>query len=307
MHAWDRRKFLKIIGVSAALSLFSQKAEGGLFLLKKLLGRPPRETKPLTPNDEFYVYHYAESAYLLIRDLNIRGWNLNITGNIRRPRSLTYPEIRDMPSSMITATIECIENPVGGTSIGNAAWRGILLKDLLADAGVFPGARDVILKAADGYTDSISIDRALSDSVHLAYEMNGVTLPRRHGYPLRAVVPGIYGMKNVKWITGIEVTDHDYKGYWQQRGWSDQASVRLTSRIDFPGNYQELSEGVITVRGIAFSGDQGIRSVHVSTNAGKSWNKASLHPPPFAVFLGYLEIRLEAHRVRRPSTGGKRR
>jgi DMSO/TMAO reductase YedYZ molybdopterin-dependent catalytic subunit len=279
MRAWDRRGFLKIIGVSTALSFLSKKTEAGIFFLKKLLGRPPRETKPITPNNEFYVYHYAESAYLLVRDLNIEHWSLQLTGKVRRSISLTYSKLREKTTTTITSTIECIENPVGGDSIGNAVWSGIPLKQLLNEAGVLPGTKDVVFKAADGYTDSIPIERALEGNVLLAHEMNGVPLPPEHGYPLRAVVPGIYGMKNVKWITGIELVDYDHQGYWQQRGWSDAAFVRLTSRIDSPGHYQELSEGTHLVRGIAYAGDHGIRSVEVSTDGGVTWRTAELSPP----------------------------
>ena len=284
MRAWDRRGFLKIIGVSTALSLLSQKAEAGLFFLKKLLGRPPRETKPITPNKEFFVYHYAESAYLLVKDLDVKRWTLEVTGRVQRTISLNYPDLRQKPTTTITATIECIENRAGGNSIGNAVWRGIPLKQLLNEAGILPGSHDVIFKAADGYSDSIPIEQALESDVLLAHEMNGVPLPREHGYPLRAVVPGIYGMKNVKWITGIELVDYNYQGYWQQRGWSDVASVLLTSWINSPGHYQELPEGAHLVQGIAYAGDKGIQSVEVSTNGGVTWSRARLSPPgsPFS-------------------------
>lgn len=279
MRPWNRRGFLKILGIGTALSFLSQKAEAGSFLLKKFLGRPPRDTHPITSNQEFYVYHYAESAYLLVKDLDVNHWAVRITGKVQHPLPLTYSELRRRPGTTMTAAIECVENPVGGDSIGNAVWRGVSLKQLLLEAGVQESSKDVVFKAADGYTDSITIEQALAGDVLLAYEMNGVDLPREHGYPLRAVVPGIYGMKNVKWIMEIELVDHDYLGYWQQRGWSDKAAIQLTSRIDSPGHYQELPEGTHIVRGIAFAGDQGIRSVEVSTDGGLTWNLARLHPP----------------------------
>ena len=276
MRAWSRRGFLKILGLGTALSFLVQQAEAGTFLLKKFLGRPPRETLPITPNSEFYVYHYGNTAYRLVKDLDIKKWSLNITGKVRQSLKLTYPQILELSPTKMMATIECIENPVGGESIGNAQWQGIQLDSLLKEAGVLVGVKDVVMKAADGYSDSIKLDRAMTGNVLLAYEMNNKQLPREHGFPIRAVVPGIYGMKNVKWITEIELVDHDYQGYWQQRGWSDTARVRLTSRIDFPGHYQELPLKEHVLRGIAFSGDRGIRSVELSSNHGKSWKEVQL-------------------------------
>ena len=287
MRSWSRRGIFKIFGIGAALAGSAGKAEAGLFFLKKLLGRPPRETKPITPNREFYVYHYADSAYRMIKDLDVRQWSLRITGNVRNPITLTYGDILNRPSSSVTSTIECIENPVGGDSIGTAVWRGIPLGPLLNEAGIPPENRDVVFKAADGYSDSIPVSKSLMVGVLLAYEMNGQTLPSPHGFPLRVVVPGIYGMKNVKWLTEIEAVDYDFKGYWQQRGWSDTARVRISSRIDFPGHYQEVQPGRHTVRGSAYSGDKGISSVEVSTDGGKSWNPARLAVPlsPYAWVL----------------------
>ena len=276
MRLWSRRAFLKILGLSTALSFLFQQAEAGTIFLKKLLGRPPRETLAITPNSEFYVYHYGNSAYRLVKDLDIKKWSLYITGKVDLPRQLTYLQILELKPTKMIATIECIENPVGGESIGNAAWQGILLNSLLTDVGILPDVRDVILKGADGYTDSITLKQALSGNVLLAYEMNGKQLPREHGFPLRTVVPGIYGMKNVKWLTEIELVDHNYQGYWQQRGWSDTARVRLTSRFDFPGHYQELPLKEHVLRGIAFSGDRGIQSVALSFNNGKSWKEAQV-------------------------------
>src|SRR5262249_13684507 len=129
---------------------------------------------------------------------------------------------------------------------------------------------DVVFHAADGYTDSIPIERARHPLCILAYEMNEAPLTSSHGFPLRLIVPGIYGMKNVKWITAIELVDHEYHGYWQQRGWDNGAKYKLMSRIDVAKNG--------FVAGIAFAGDRGVRSVQVKI-ADQPWREADLRPP----------------------------
>src|SRR5438046_6636517 len=128
----------------------------------------------------------------------------------------------------------CASNDVVVPYMRNALWEGIPLMDLLQRAGVKPGATKVAFHAVDDYTDSIHLSKALEPTTLLAVRMNGATLPQEHGFPARMLVPGIYGMKHCKWLTRIEVVNYDYKGYWQQRGWSDAAPVRMTSRIDTP-------------------------------------------------------------------------
>jgi hypothetical protein len=143
-----------------------------------------------------------------------------------------------------------------------------LEEDVLERAGVTASAaRDVVFIGADNYTDSIPLDRALHPGTMLAYEMNGVPLPRGHGAPLRAIVPGIYGMKNVKWIEAIELVGGDYRGYWQQRGWSEPAPYQTLSRIDEPRHRETLEAGVPhLLAGIAFAGDRGVSRVELSVN-----------------------------------------
>ncbi len=260
------------------LALAGSRAQGAVYFLKTFLSLPPRDTPPITPNPQFYVYDIGRLSKM-IQDLDYSRWALNLTGRVKRPLTLTYDAIKQRPFLETTVTLECIENPVGGDTISNAVWRGASLKDLLIEAGIDPHTRKVIFKAADGYTDSIPVTRALSGDVLLAYQMNGVDLPRPHGYPLRAVVPGIYGMKNVKWIMEIEVTESDYLGYWQQRGWSDEAEIGIMSRIDRPGAYQELQGLKQVIRGIAFAGTAGIQRVEVSTDGGRNWSPAKLNAP----------------------------
>ena len=278
MRHWNRRRFLQISGIGLILALTARTAQAGMFFLKKFLSLPPRKTLPITPNSDFYVYDIGRFSKM-IQDLDYSDWKLYLTGAVSQPLSLSYDQLKKRPYREAAVTIECVENSVGGTSIGNAIWRGFLLSELLKEAGVESETRKVVFKAADGYTDSVTVTQALEGEILLAYEMNGVPLPRQHGYPLRAVVPGIYGMKNVKWIMDIEVTQEDYKCYWQQRGWSDKAKVLIMSRIDAPGSYQELAGPQHEIRGIAFAGSRGIKKVEVSTNGGRAWATAQIDPP----------------------------
>lgn len=279
-RAWTRRQLLRIGGITALAAGTVERAQAGMFLLKTFLGRPPRDTPFITPNSDFYIVTYSESAYLLIKDLPAEQWQLRVGGHVRQPLILSPAELQQWPQREMMVTLECIENPVGGDSISNAVWRGVPLAAVLERAGLEPGAVDVVFKAADGYSDSVPLERALNGDVLLAHTMNGEPLPRAHGFPVRAVVPGIYGIKNVKWITEIEVSATDYQGYWQQRGWSDLGLIPVTSRIDRPGAYQEIALAPHTVRGIAFGGAAGISLVEVSVDGGHNWRPGTLAPTP---------------------------
>jgi DMSO/TMAO reductase YedYZ molybdopterin-dependent catalytic subunit len=227
----------------------------------------------VTPTADFYQV----SKNIIDPDVDVNSWSLKIGGLVERPMQLSYADIKAMDAIEQYATLECISNRVGGDLIGNAQWKGIRLRTVLERAGIQPSVRDVILRAADGYSDSIPLERALQDGTLLVYEMNGAPLTPTHGFPVRLLVPGIYGMKNVKWITQIELVDYDYKGYWQERGWDDRAEYKTMSRIDIPET--SASRAGTTVAGIAFAGDRGISRVEVSTNGGVTWEPAQLRAP----------------------------
>jgi DMSO/TMAO reductase YedYZ molybdopterin-dependent catalytic subunit len=274
-----RRTFLQLMGMGTAAGML-----GGCDSVGSVFGRmfamPPRETNYFTPNDKFYVVNYMDSPYNLSRDLNQEQWRLSISGEVKHPTTLGWRDILNRPSFDQAVTLECIDTLPGGDSLGNAMWRGISLKKLLEDAGVEEEtARDVVFKAADGYDDSIPFARAMQDDVMLAYLMNGEKLPKAHGFPLRLLVPGLYGIKNVKWITEIEVYNGDYLGYWQRQGWTDDGTIKIFSRIDSPGHYQALRGPEQVFRGIAFGGPHTISKVEISFDAGKTWNDAELEAP----------------------------
>ena len=226
----------------------------------------------ITPTKDFYLV----SKNPFDPEINSKVWHLEINGLVENPLTLNYSEIQSLPFVEQYATLECIDNQVGGNLIGNALWRGVRLRDLLERARLQEGSVDIIFRAADGYTDSISPDRALRDGTLLVYQMNGEPLTASHGYPLRLIVPGIYGMKNVKWITSIEAVNYDFKGYWQKRGWNDLAEYKIMSRIDAPPS--EI-DGSTIIAGIAFAGDRGISKVEVSLDGGKNWNLAYTKEP----------------------------
>jgi DMSO/TMAO reductase YedYZ molybdopterin-dependent catalytic subunit len=225
--------------------------------------------REVTPTGDFYDV----SKNTADPEVDVKRWKLEIGGQVENALSLTYDDIKQLPSVEQYATLECISNSVGGDLIGNASWRGVRLKELLDRAVPKAGVVDIVLRASDGYADSIPLDRAMAEGSILAYEMNGAPLNSTHGFPLRLIVPGIYGMKNVKWITRVEAVAYDFKGYWQARGWDDRALYKTMSRIDVP---QKTVTGDAAIAGIAFAGDRSIAKVEVSTDGGKTWESAQL-------------------------------
>ncbi|HXH85260.1 MAG TPA: molybdopterin-dependent oxidoreductase, partial [Nitrospira sp.] len=134
-------------------------------------------------------------------------------------------------------------------------------------------------RAADGYSDSIRLDRAMTGDVMIAHKMNGVPLPLGHGFPARVIVPGVYGMKSVQWLTEIEVVEQDYKGYYAKKGWTDEAVIKTTSRFDIPEHGSSLKGFRHKVEGLAFAGTRGIRLVEISDDGGEHWTPAALDAP----------------------------
>jgi DMSO/TMAO reductase YedYZ molybdopterin-dependent catalytic subunit len=238
----------------------------------------PFAVPSLTPEVLTAQDFYTVSKNLLDPKVDVEGWTLTIDGLVERPTTYSYADISTLPTHSDYYTLQCISNLVGGDLWGSAHWKGVRLVDLLTQTGLRPGVRKVIFHAADDYTDSIVIDVALRPDTLLAYEMNGEPLTKEHGFPARLLIPGIYGMKNVKWVTRIEVVDYDFKGYWMQRGWSDTAAYQTASRIDVPRNRATLPVGEIAIAGVAFAGDRGIDNVEVSFDDGKSWQQARVKP-----------------------------
>jgi DMSO/TMAO reductase YedYZ molybdopterin-dependent catalytic subunit len=228
----------------------------------------------VTPTKEFYTV----SKNFLDPTVDGQTWKLTIDGLVDRPTTYDFETIKQLPSVSDFYTLQCISNPVGGDLWGNAHWKGVRLRDLLTAAGLQAGIRKVVFHAADDYTDSITLERALDADAILAYEMNGAPLDKSHGFPARLLIPNIYGMKNVKWLTRIELVDYDFKGYWMQRGWDDAAPYKTSSRVDTPKTRQDPSSGEIPIAGVAFAGQRGIRAVEYSLDDGQTWQPAEVKP-----------------------------
>jgi DMSO/TMAO reductase YedYZ molybdopterin-dependent catalytic subunit len=226
----------------------------------------PGLTAEVTPNR----LHYTVDESIIDPNVDHRSWRLRVEGLVGRPVSLGYDELLAMPATEQYVTLQCISNLVGGDLVGTAKWTGVPLARVLARAGgAGPGAVRVVFHAVGGYSDSLPLAKALEPATVVAYGMNDRSLPRAHGYPARIIAPGIYGMKNVKWLERIEVVDYDYEGYWQRSdGWDNVAEIKTASRIDVPGE--------IVVAGLAWAGDRRIRRVEVSLDDGRTWTPAVL-------------------------------
>ena len=220
--------------------------------------------------------HYTVDESIIDPDVDAGSWRLRIDGLVGRPVELTYDELMAMASVERVVTLTCISNLVGGDLISTARWTGVPLRDVLARAGgPGRGAQRVVFHAVGGYSDSLAVAKAVDEHTLIAYGMNGTALPRGHGYPARVIAPGIYGMKNVKWLERIEVVDDDYQGYWQKRGWDNLARIKTGSRIDVPAGGDPV-RGAVTVAGVAWAGDRGISRVEVSADGGRTWGRAQL-------------------------------
>jgi DMSO/TMAO reductase YedYZ molybdopterin-dependent catalytic subunit len=278
--AWrsDRRRFLGRILASLGILAIGRVIDAAALGMRRSLARAQDIWSQLaglssevTPVEKFYVV----SKNIFDPVVDAKSWAVAVKGMVERPYSLTLDELRQLPSVSKPHTLMCISNEIGGDLISNAWWKGVPLKVLLEKAGVLPGTTKLIVRARDGYSDSFPLGIALLDGTMVAYEMNGKPLERQHGYPARMLVMGLYGIKNVKWVSEFELVGHDYKGYWQARGWTDTAVYKTFSRIDLPSPGATLKRDFASwIAGVAFGGDRGIQRVEVSVDAGQSWRPA---------------------------------
>ncbi|MHB8567225.1 MAG: molybdopterin-dependent oxidoreductase [Nitrososphaerales archaeon] len=235
----------------------------------------------LTPNDSFY----RVAIDLFDPAVDASSWALRVAGLVGTAKSygLTSFESVFEPVDQYN-TFECVSNVINGNLIGNAKWTGVKISDIIKDAGGSTfGARYVVFYSIDGYSVAIPLSKAMMSDSILAYKMNDETLPQKHGYPLRAVIPGLYGMMSAKWINKIDLVDSHYEGYWQTRGWSDVGTVQTVAFVSIPGNETGVSlskySGSVILGGIAYAGDRGISKVEVSTDQGKTWSQTQLKNP----------------------------
>lgn len=249
-------------------------------LFARIEGLPPE----ITPNDQFYVVSKNPPGFDPIVEAD--RWALQLNGLVATAARLTYDELKAMPAIEQVQTLECISNAVGGDLISTARWKGVRLRDVLQRAGgLQPTVIKLVFRCADGYKESLPIVDAIHPATLLAYEMNGEPLLPKHGFPVRLLVPGLFGMKNPKWITTIEAVDYDLRGYWEASGWSEEAVVKTMS--EFTGLPRLASVGEVVLGGVAYGGDRGIKAVEYSADDGKTWRPAEVKPPlgPFTWVL----------------------
>src|SRR5881227_1190098 len=239
-----------------------------------------RSVQPITPNELFYCV----TKNVIDPRVNIDLWHLEINGLVQNPATYRFQDLKGFNQVEQETTLMCISNGLDAGLISNAVWKGITLRDLIDPAGPMADARRVRLFGVDNYTDTIPLEKALDPTTLLAWEMNGRSLPDRHGYPLRAIVPGYFGEKHVKWLTRIELTGDNVKGFYETQGWGPDFMTPTRSRIDAPDHDSrfslgQLGGGPIEVKGIAFGGDRGISQVEFSEDDGESWTIAKIIYP----------------------------
>jgi DMSO/TMAO reductase YedYZ molybdopterin-dependent catalytic subunit len=228
----------------------------------------------VTPNPDFYRIDTA----LTVPAVDPDTWMLKVTGMVDREIELSFADLLAIPLIERHVTIACVSNNVGGDLIGNARWLGWPVRELLALAGPQPGSDMVLSKSTDGWTAGTPLE-VLTDSrdALLAVGMNGEPLPLEHGFPVRLVVPGLYGyVSATKWVAELKVTRFaDDVAYWTPRGWSERGPIKTSSRIDVPRDGRPVKAGTVMFGGVAWAQHTGIRKVELRTNRGK-WQEAEL-------------------------------
>jgi len=230
----------------------------------------------VTPNADFYRIDEA----LVVPSVDVRTWRLRVGGMVDAPFELTYDELLAEPQIERPVTLACVSNEVGGRLVGTARWTGVRLGDLLARAGVHPGATQVVGRSVDKFTVGFPIEAALdSRDALVALGMNGEPLPLDHGFPARLIVPGLYGyVSATKWLREVELTTWDaFDAYWVERGWDDRAPIKVQSRVDVPRDYSRVSAGRVAVAGVAWAPRHGIAAVEVRVDGGP-WQPTRLGP-----------------------------
>lgn len=295
----SRRGFLVRVGavavVAAAVGAGGQllgrsrkavETSRGLLRLPVTRGRVPvgaqLEVPGLTPwrvpNDSFYRIDTA----IVVPTIEPSQWRLRIHGMVDRELTLTYRDLLEREMTQAWVTLCCVSNEVGGDLIGNAWWSGVRIADLLEAAGVQEGADAVLQTSEDGWTCGTPIEALTDDrNALLAIAMNGEPLPIEHGFPVRMVVPGLYGyVSATKWLVDLEVTTYSrFTAYWTERGWSPEGPVKTQSRVEVPRSGTTVPPGSVPVGGSAWAQQTGIASVEYRLDGGP-WLRAKLGKVP---------------------------
>ena len=300
----SRRTFLVAGGVAAALAAAA--GFGGQYLQDRrvsgtgkqlsgsapavTIGGPGVEQKPFppgaeitgipglspfyTPNNQFYRVDTA----LVVPKVSVQSWQLRIHGMVDRPMTLSFQDLIDRPMLDQDITLTCVSDSVGGTRIGNARWQGTLLASVLREAGIQPGATQIVMRDRMGMNLGVATAPVMDgrDSL-LAIGMNGQALPPEHGFPVRVVVPGLYGYVSAcKWVVDMELTTFGaFDAYYTKLGWAAQAPIKTESRIDTPKDGGQPTSGeVVMIAGGAWAQHRGIEAVEVGVDG--TWHQATL-------------------------------
>jgi len=253
-----------------------------------------------TSNGSFYLIHTA----VVVPAIDPKHWHLKIHGMVDRELTLSYQDLLDRQLTEAWVTLNCVSNPVGGDLIGNAWWSGVRIADLLAEAGVHEDADAVKQTSEDGWTCGTPL-AALTDARNamLVLAMNGEPLPLEHGFPVRMIVPGLYGFVSAtKWLVDLEVTKFEkFTAYWTDRGWSEQAPVKLASRIDVPRDGDGVKAGTVQVGGSAWEQRIGVEAVEISLDGGV-WTPTALGKVPsndtWVQWAGSVDVDAGKHELR---------
>ena len=266
-----------------------EEAEGstGKSVTHETLPQPPADAsidipgmpKVITPASSFYLIDTALSS----PRIDVNDWTLSVKGAVDNPVEFSYKDLLGLPTREADITLSCVSNTIGGGLVSNGRWTGVLLSDVLEEAGmsrdkITNASRQLVGRSVDGFTAGFKTDIALDGrNALVAFGLNGSELPIKHGYPVRLVIPGLYGyVSATKWLTEIELTNWNFDAYWIQRTWSKEGPVKTQSRIDTISDGDNLSAGKNPIGGIAWAPHRGIEKVEVSTDGGQTWNTASL-------------------------------
>ncbi len=257
-----------------------------------------------TPNASFYRVDTA----LVVPQLTTANWQLRIHGMVDKAISINFDDLMKRPQIQRDITIVCVSESVGGGYIGNARWQGARLADLLREAGVHPGATQIVMRDTQGMAIGVSTQAVMDGrDAMLAVAMNGQPLPPEHGFPVRVVVPGLYGYVSAcKWVVDMEVTTYAaYNAYWVKRGWSEQAEVKTESRIDTPKPGKALTAGPVVVAGVAWAQRKGVARVEVGVDG--VWQRGHTGHAGHDRHLAAVVLPLERHpgRAQDPGPGDR--
>ena len=225
----------------------------------------------ITENQDYYVTRIGA-----LPEINADTYTLNVRGLVDNPTSFDLKELYALQMVEVPLTVECIGNSTSGPLLSTAEWRGIRLYDLLQSLGIRQGATGVRYEAADGYYASHTMDQIRENGVLVALYMNGEPIPPLHGFPVRILNPGYFGVKQPAWVTSIEVIDRPMKDYWEDRGWDCSPPMDIDSVIFQPQGRATATVGEpLRITGAAFGGTR-VAKVELTFDKGETWTAADL-------------------------------